>query len=356
MDHSDDKIGPHQSDAGNMGARGENVGRGFVLIEGEAANEDDDAFEARAEASAEAKAAGEPAKPAALPQAGPERVALNLTPSDLTPFFRRPEAGGATAGAAGSARGRFAPLIDFASNAALVLCVLGFAFAAGTYVFGGAPGTASKAAATAATQQDADRIEMLRTTQKMVADMSALKANMELLRVALAQQQASGQHGFDKSLDALRAKLDAARTETSGQLAELSGKVDHLQHDTALQQVAERLDRIEKQTASIPATGSVAPLVKAATQGRNETAQAKSIAPGDEADVARSPKLITSWVVRDVYNGVALVENARGSMEVALGDTIPGAGTVKAIERRGGGWIVITSRGLVDYDHSIMVP
>ena len=45
--------------------------------------------------------------------------------------------------------------------------------------------------------------------------------------------------------------------------------------------------------------------------------------------------------MRDVYNGVALVENARGSLEVALGDTIPGAGTVKSIERRGGGWIVI---------------
>ena len=118
------------------------------------------------------------------------------------------------------------------------------------------------------------------------------------------------------------------------------------------QQVAERLDRIEKQTSSMP-TGSVAPLVKAATQERGDAAQAKS-APAVEAP--KRPTLITSWVVRDVYNGVALVENAHGSLEVALGDTIPGAGTVKSIERRGGGWIVITSRGLVDYDHSIMVP
>jgi hypothetical protein len=58
--------------------------------------------------------------------------------------------------------------------------------------------------------------------------------------------------------------------------------------------------------------------------------------------------LITNWVVRDVYDGVALVESPRGSIEVAPGEIIPGAGTVKSIERRGAGWIVITSRGLVD--------
>jgi hypothetical protein len=43
-----------------------------------------------------------------------------------------------------------------------------------------------------------------------------------------------------------------------------------------------------------------------------------------------------------------LVESPRGSIEVAPGEIIPGAGAVKSIERRGAGWIVITSRGLVD--------
>jgi hypothetical protein len=60
------------------------------------------------------------------------------------------------------------------------------------------------------------------------------------------------------------------------------------------------------------------------------------------------PQLITNWVVRDVYDGIALVESPRGSIEVAPGEVIPGAGMVKSIERRGAGWIVITSRGLVD--------
>ena len=70
--------------------------------------------------------------------------------------------------------------------------------------------------------------------------------------------------------------------------------------------------------------------------------------PINAATGQRDPQLITNWVVRDVYDGIALVESPRGSIEVTPGETIPGAGTVKAIERRGAGWIVITNRGLVD--------
>lgn len=287
--------------------------------------------------------AGESPKPAAR---GSNLSPLDVGMSDLAPFFPRPEANGAP----GSSR-RFASQIDFASNAALVVCVLGFAFAAGTFFFSGAGGDSKTALLT---QADTERLEMLRTTQKMVADMSALKANVEALRVSVAQGQAAatGQRGFEKGLDTLKTKLDSVKTETTGQLAELSAKVDRLQHDPALQQVAARLDKIEKQTSSMLPTGSVAPLVKAAAQDHLDPVPTKAPA----IDPPKRPTLITSWVVRDVYNGVALVENARGSMEVALGDTIPGAGTVKAIERRGNGWIVITSRGLVDYDHTIMYP
>jgi hypothetical protein len=69
---------------------------------------------------------------------------------------------------------------------------------------------------------------------------------------------------------------------------------------------------------------------------------------GSLAPAESTPKLITNWVVRDVHDGIALVESPRGSIEVAPGEIIPGAGTVESIEWRGGGWIVITSRGLIE--------
>ncbi len=336
MDHSDDKADPHQGDAGSssadLNASAEPTGKERAG-EDSASGSDDAASPSSAESQ----------------PIGSNLSALDSGFSDLTPFFPRAEASGAT----GPGRGRFASLLDSASSAALVVCVLGFAFAAGTYLFGGGPG-GPKAVTAAATQQDSERTEMLQTTQKIVADMSALKANVEALRASLAQEQAANtQQAFGKSLDALKTKLDAVRSETSGQLAELSGKVDRLQHDPALQQVAARLDRIEKQTSSIFPPARWGRWSKRRRRIATRPWRPKST---PSLDAPKRPTLITSWVVRDVYNGVALVENARGSLEVALGDTIPGAGTVKSIERRGGGWIVITSRGLVDYDHSVMEP
>ncbi|ACK52257.1 conserved hypothetical protein [Methylocella silvestris BL2] len=268
--------------------------------------------------------------------------------SDLAPFFATREQEPPPEPPAG----KLAAFINYGSSAAFVLAVLGFAFAAGTYFFGGNPGTGSeRAASDIALRESADRAELLRKTQAMVTEIGALKANVEALRVSVAQAQSGkDQRGVEKSVDALKAKVDSIKTDTSAALAELSTKVDKLQRDPGLKQVADRLNRIEKQTA-LP-TGSIAPIVKAATQ------EQKNAPPKSQpaADAGARLQLITSWVVREVYDGVALIENARGSMEVAIGDQIPGAGTVKSIERRGGGWIVVTSRGLVDYDHSILVP
>jgi hypothetical protein len=290
------------------------------------------------------------ASEAGAPKAqGADLGPINAELSDLTPFFQRKAFG---AGSEPPPRGRLAAALNFGSNAAFVLCVLGFAFATGTYLFGSA-GNGEKMAPppAVASAERVERAEALRKAEKMADDISALKANVDALRVSVAQGQAAkDQHGLEKSVDALKAKLDAVKTETSGTLAEISNKVDHLQRDPAIKQMAERLDRIEKQTA-LP-TGSIVPKSEAA-QNRSPALQAKA---QPAAEPQKRLSLITAWVVRGVYDGVALVENARGSIEVALGDEIPGAGTVKAIERRGGGWIVITSRGLVDYDHSIMVP
>jgi hypothetical protein len=92
--------------------------------------------------------------------------------------------------------------------------------------------------------------------------------------------------------------------------------------------------------------GAAATQATAVSGNQLRVAQAKP--PLDIPRGERNPRLITNWVVRDVYDGVALVERPRGSIEVMPGETIPGAGTVKSIERRGAGWIVITSRGVVN--------
>jgi uncharacterized protein YidB (DUF937 family) len=276
---------------------------------------------------------------------------------------------------------RFKQLFAYASRAALAACLFGFAWAAGSYFSGGqSPFYAVKPPAPpVATQESVARTEMLRTAQEMAEDIRALKANVEALHAAQSQP------GNDAAaLEGLKTRLDAVKSETGASIAELAGKVENMQREpeAKLSEVIERLDRIEHQiaplaTASLgaasapgkavagkPAQIAVAPakppLDNVHGQGKkggrgdafdpskNPTAPGVPRPLGSLASAASTPQLITNWVVRDVYAGVAVVESPRGSMEVAPGELIPGAGTVKSIERRGGGWIVITSRGLID--------
>jgi hypothetical protein len=200
-----------------------------------------------------------------------------------------------------------------------------------------------------------ERLAIHRATLAMAADIRALKTSLESLRASAARSPTADEVRFlEKSVDGLKSKLEAAKTETAASLAQLSGKIDHAQQEPAAKwrEVAARLDRIERQTAAPLSTGT---LQKVAVATVNPTPiplpPVKAIVtPQIDAAVeaAKKPQLITGWVVRDVYDGIALVEGAHGAIEVVPGETIPGAGTVKSIQRRGAGWIVVTSKGLVD--------
>ncbi len=278
-----------------------------------------------------------------VPAAGARgRISKHGVASGLVPFK------GAEAVSAQGAPPRFEQFFSYGSHAALAACLFGFAWAAGWYFSGNsAPYDALKPPPepTVATQESAERTEMLRTAQKMAGDIQALKANVEALRAARSQTANT------TALDGLKSRLEAGNTETAASIAELAGKIEHIQREPAakLSQVLERLDRIERQIAAPLATASIG---AASAPGRAAAAKGAQLAvapakPPLETAKGR-PQLITNWVVRDVYDGIALVESPRGSIEVAPGEIIPGAGMVKSIERRGAGWIVITSRGLVN--------
>jgi uncharacterized protein YidB (DUF937 family) len=304
-----------------------------------------------------------------ITQPGPEQI----RPSRTEHFAATPR----------KAPPRLEQLFSYGSRAVLAACLFGLAWAAGSYFSGGqSPFYAIKPppAAPVATQESVARAEMLRAAQEMAGDIRALKADVEALRAAQSQ---SG--GDATALEGLKTGLDAVKAETGASIAELAGKVENMQREpeAKLSQVIERLDRIEHQIAAPLATASIGaasapgkaaagkpaqiaaapakpPLENVHGQGKkggrgdafdpsqNPTAPGVPRPLGSLAPAASTPQLITNWVVRDVYGGIALVESPRGSIEVAPGEIIPGAGMVKSIERRGAGWIVITSRGLID--------
>ncbi len=278
-----------------------------------------------------------------VPAAGARgRVSKQRAASGLVPFKEAEEASARRAP-------HFERLFSFGSHAALAACLFGFAWAAGSYFSGHySPFYALKppSARPVATQESLARSEMLRTAQKMAEDIRALKANVEALRTVRSQTAKDA-----SALEGLKTRLDAVSTKTSASIAELTSKVEYMQREPAakLSQAIERLGRIEHQIAAPLAAAS---LSAAAAPGRAAAGKQAQLAVEPAKlpleDAKGPPQLITNWVVLDVYDGVALLESPRGSIEVAPGEIIPGAGRVKSIERRGKGWIVITSRGVVD--------
>jgi len=57
------------------------------------------------------------------------------------------------------------------------------------------------------------------------------------------------------------------------------------------------------------------------------------------------PATITSWTVREVTNGTAVLQGPAGTRKVTIGDTVPGLGKVTSIVRWGNGWVIAMSAG-----------
>ena len=201
---------------------------------------------------------------------------------------------------------------------------------------------------------------------RLQKDLGTLKNGVENLQVGSdAARQDDAVHALKRSVDTLKAELDAARASNAAALAQVNAKLDRtdrdptpkladivarldrLDHDPGpkLTDIATRLDRIERQVSAPMPTGTIASAAKPAVS--------QPIVQGASAQVLDKPlprpAVIGNWVVRDVYDGIALVEGRSGGVrEVTPGEFLPGAGEVRSIERRGRAWIVVTSRGIID--------
>jgi hypothetical protein len=227
-----------------------------------------------------------------------------------------------------------------------------------------APVAAQAPAASAAVEaaERAERAELRHVTQEMSEEIRSLKASLDALRNQVAQSQSAEEiHGLKKGLDGVKSGLEAAKTETNASIAQLTAKLEHAQHEQAakLQQVLEKAEHVEQRpnTAAL-ATGSLPPAAPATAAPAPRPQQSAAVVapplpPMQQASAAdaqkKPPQSISNWVVRDVYEGIALVEGPGGAFEVMQGENVPGLGTVKSIERRGNGWVVVTNHGNVDY-------
>lgn len=133
----------------------------------------------------------------------------------------------------------------------------------------------------------------------------------------------------------LKASIDNNAKAANAQMAKIADRVERAEKAQAepasrVAKLSELLERIDRRTAS--ATTAPAP----ETTG--------SIAPKQQD----RPSVVNGWMLREVFNGGAVVENERmGIFEVVPGANLPGLGRVETIRRQEGRWVVVTPKGWI---------
>ncbi len=200
----------------------------------------------------------------------------------------------------------------------------------------------------------------------------------------------SGSDMATSTLSQLKADVDAGRAETariSGEIGRLTGTIvksgERIAEDAKATrtELTQRVTRMEQTLATklvafaekqdvadreqVARLSSLATLIEkrtapqaivppasapqAAKPALPDPVQTGSIAEAKAAaDVKQKPAAIANWAVREVYDGIAVLEDRkRRLVEVARGDLVPGVGRAESIERRGRMWVVVTKDGLI---------
>ena len=288
-------------------------------------------------------------------------------PSGVDPFIAIAAADAPAAAAV--PRPFYAKALDYSAHAAMAIGLIGFAWTVSDHVVARHPADAPAATVThadAGTATPSPAVEKpveaakvdpvderRKTNQKMAAEIRNLHASLEALRTTVVRERTAAAspdesraeiRALSASIDNLKSSLAGAKSEQSATLAQLSAKLEKLQREEkAAQPIVER--KPERQQLDTSTTASIPPVpAKAVPTPPSKPTTLASAQPEDMA-AADKPQAISGWVVRDVYQGVALIEGRRGQMEVVPGVSIPGAGTVKSIERHNGAWTVTTTKG-----------
>src|SRR3954451_6677008 len=158
----------------------------------------------------------------------------------------------------------------------------------------------------------------------------------------VASSMESDQRQLVTKLQEVSERLD--RIERNAPAAATAGLVSN-----KLEQLNGRLDRIERSAAVVMAPPQAPAVATSPTPARSAAIEA-STPPASPALKLQGPietKKIANWVVREVINGKAILQGPAGIIGVSTGDLVPGVGRVQSIARQGGRWTVATNKGLI---------
>jgi hypothetical protein len=203
-------------------------------------------------------------------------------------------------------------------------------------------------------QQQAKALaERTAETETLAHTIKSLKVRLDAIDTTMSN---AGLADLRQSVGEIKSTAVSTR-EMSGTLAQLSQRVDKLDHEASakVEKLTERvdheasavttglstrIDRLEQKIATPPPTPVAQP--KQASHPKFD-----NVSMDKTGSIERPRPLLHGYVVLDARDDVALVGGRFGEREVRQGDFLPGAGRVERIELGGNGWVVTTSSGLI---------
>src|SRR5271154_15047 len=206
-------------------------------------------------------------------------------------------------------------------------------------------------------QQQAKALaEQASENESLVHTIKSLKVRLDAMDSTMSN---AGLTDLRQSVGEIRLNRASSR-EVSGALAQLSQRVDKLDHEasakvdkltervdheaTALTTgLSTRIDKLEQKIAApLPAPSPTAQAKQPPTRPKFD-----NVSMERTSSIERPKPFLRGYVVLDARDDVALVGGRYGEREVRQGDFLPGAGRVERIELGGNGWVVTTSGGLI---------
>jgi TolA-binding protein len=201
---------------------------------------------------------------------------------------------------------------------------------------------------------DVLRKQMVTSIARLASTSASQETNRVPQKLNTAEVNDRVANGLSIRMGQLRASSEIAISGLRSEIERLNGSVERNQREllAKLDQLQERLERLENQSAGASSTKQVQPLEKpAAAKPAPLPLQPSAPAIAAGAPKPTTPpaqiKRIENWEVMEVVDGTAILAGPRGMIEVSSGDVVPGIGRVDSISRRGRRWVVATSKGMI---------
>ncbi|HEY8071487.1 MAG TPA: hypothetical protein VIE47_05920 [Methylocystis sp.] len=216
---------------------------------------------------------------------------------------------------------------------------------------GWAVGTKFQPREAANSRGDTNAARKLAADEAERGDIRALREEIRALQAKLdsldKRSDAPERGTLEAQLSSLDRKIEANHADAANVAAQIEARLEKNDKSMGRLEAAISAKALAPSTASNDAKASVKPAARVAPPAPAPASAAT--AAGANAKAADAPKPIGDYTLREVQDGIALVQGRAGGLyEVGPGDRLPGVGKVLGVERIGQKWVVVTESGRID--------